>query len=87
MTFCGRNRGTFYFSRTKRSVKKEKTGVREFFIHRSTLLYRLEKIKEILESDLSSPDEILYLMLSFRFIDLENEEENRSGSSQPEKHR
>ena len=60
---------------------------RELFIHRSTLLYRLEKIKEILESDLSSPDEILYLMLSFRFIDLENEEENRSGSSQPEKHR
>ena len=33
---------------------------RELFIHRSTLLYRLEKIKEILESDLSSPDEILY---------------------------
>ena len=32
---------------------------RELFIHRSTLLYRLEKIKEILESDLSSPDEIL----------------------------
>lgn len=60
---------------------------RELFIHRSTLLYRLEKIKEILESDLSSPDEILYLMLSFRFIDLENEEENRSGSSQPEKRR
>ena len=60
---------------------------RELFIHRSTLLYRLEKIKEILESDFSSPDEILYLMLSFRFIDLENEEENRSGSSQPEKHR
>ena len=60
---------------------------RELFIHRSTLLYRLEKIREILESDLSSPDEILYLMLSFRFIDLENEEENRSGSSQPEKHR
>lgn len=41
---------------------------RELFVHRSTLLYRLEKIKEILESDLSSPDEILYLMLSFRFI-------------------
>ncbi len=60
---------------------------RELFIHRSTLLYRLEKIKEILNSDLTSPDEILYLMLSFRFIDLENEEENRSGSSQPEKHR
>ena len=54
-------------------------------VHPYTL--SLEKIKEILESDLSSPDEILYLMLSFRFIDLENEEENRSGSSQPEKHR
>lgn len=60
---------------------------RELFIHRSTLLYRLEKIKEILASDLSSPDEILYLMLSFRFIDLEQEEKDRSASSQPEKHR
>lgn len=60
---------------------------RELFIHRSTLLYRLEKIKEILQSDLTSPDETLYLMLSFRFIDLENKEENHSASSPPEKHR
>ncbi|MCI5647932.1 MAG: helix-turn-helix domain-containing protein [Fusicatenibacter sp.] len=44
---------------------------RDLFIHRSTLLYRLEKIRELLHSDLSDPDEILYLMLSFRFIDME----------------
>lgn len=60
---------------------------RELFIHRSTLLYRLEKIREILNSDLTSPDEILYLMLSFRFIDLSKEEETGAGSSLPEKHR
>lgn len=44
---------------------------RDLFIHRSTLLYRLEKIRELLGSDLSDPDEMLYLMLSFRFIDME----------------
>ena len=44
---------------------------RELFIHRSTFLYRLERIKAILATDLSDPDEILYLMLSFRLMDRE----------------
>ena len=43
------------------------------FIHRSTLLYRLERISKVLKSDLSDPDELLYLMLSFRLIDMEEE--------------
>ncbi|MGN0353587.1 MAG: PucR family transcriptional regulator [Muricoprocola sp.] len=43
------------------------------FIHRSTFLYRLEKIKEILDSNLDDPDEIFYLNLSFRLL---GEEEN-----------
>lgn len=34
---------------------------RELYIHRSTLLYRLERIREILDSDLTDPDELLYL--------------------------
>ncbi len=46
---------------------------KELYIHRSTFLYRLDKIKQILESDLSDPDEILYLMLSFRFIEIEED--------------
>lgn len=45
------------------------------FIHRSTLLYRLDRIQHILKSDLSDPDELLYLLLSFRLIDMEEERE------------
>ncbi len=45
----------------------------ELFIHRSTLLYRLERISRHLKSDLSDPDELLYLMLSFRLIDMEEQ--------------
>ena len=39
------------------------------FIHRSTLLYRLDKIKALLESDLEDPEELLYLSISFRLLD------------------
>ncbi len=45
----------------------------QLFIHRSTLLYRLERIGQYLRSDLSDPDEILYLLLSFRLIDMEEQ--------------
>lgn len=48
----------------------------KLFIHRSTLLYRLNKIKDILESDLKNPDEILYFMLSFHLIDIEEVKDN-----------
>ncbi len=41
------------------------------FIHRSTFLYRLEKIKEILQSNLDDPDEIFYLNFSFRLLEQE----------------
>lgn len=41
------------------------------YIHRSTFLYRLEKIEKLLKSDLSDPDEQLYLMLSFYLMDQE----------------
>ena len=44
------------------------------FIHRSTLLYRLEKIKEILQSDLDDPEENFYLSFSFRLLEHEEEE-------------
>lgn len=41
------------------------------FIHRSTLLYRLEKIKEILQYNLDDPDENFYLSFSFRLLEQE----------------
>jgi DNA-binding PucR family transcriptional regulator len=36
------------------------------FIHRNTLKYRLAKISELTDIDLSDPDEKLYLSLSLR---------------------
>ena len=43
------------------------------FIHRTTLLYRLDKIRAFLDSDLTDRDEILYLLLSFHLMDMESE--------------
>lgn len=45
---------------------------KDLYIHRSTFLYRLDKIKSILDTNLEDPEEILYLMLSFRFIEMED---------------
>ena len=49
---------------------------KELFIHRSTFLYRLEKIKEILDSRLDDPDELVYLSLSFRLLDNEQKKQD-----------
>jgi len=43
------------------------------FIHRSTLLYRLDKIRDIMKTDFSDPDELLYLLLSFHLMDMEEQ--------------
>lgn len=49
---------------------------RELFIHRSTFLYRLDKIKEILQSNIEDPEEIFYLELSFRILKQEAQKTN-----------
>lgn len=41
------------------------------FIHRSTLLYRLDKIRALMKTDFSDSKEILYLLLSFYFLEQE----------------
>ncbi|MCD7736775.1 MAG: helix-turn-helix domain-containing protein, partial [Lachnospiraceae bacterium] len=46
---------------------------KELFIHRSTLLYRLDRIREILHTELEDPEEIFYLELSFRLMEQEQE--------------
>ena len=51
---------------------------KELFIHRSTFLYRLEKIKEILDSRLDDPDELVYLALSFRLLDNEQKKQDQA---------
>ena len=50
-------------------------AARELFIHRSTFLYRLDRIKEILQLELDDPEEIFYLELSFRLLEQEQEKE------------
>ncbi len=45
-------------------------SAKSLYIHRSTFLYRLERIKAILETDLEDPDELFYLNLSFRLLEL-----------------
>lgn len=47
-------------------------SAKDLFIHRSTFLYRMDKIKHILECDLDNPDDILYLMFSFKLLEMEN---------------
>lgn len=41
----------------------------KLFIHRSTLMYRLDKIKKILGCNFTDPDEVLYIMLSLHLLD------------------
>ncbi len=42
------------------------------FVHKNTLLYRLNHIKGILQSDLNDADQRLLLMLSFKLLDRES---------------
>ncbi len=66
--------GTEYMKTLRTYLDQQQNAVRtakELYIHRSTFLYRLEKIKEILESDLDDTEELLYLNLSFRLLERE----------------
>jgi len=44
---------------------------RELYIHRSTFLYRLDRIREIAGVDFDNRDMLFYLELSYRIIELE----------------
>jgi len=47
--------------------------VKKLFIHRSTMIYRLERIKEIGRTDLKNTDELLHIQLSLRLSNFDNE--------------
>lgn len=46
-------------------------SAKALFIHRSTFLYRLERIRSILETDLEDAGELFYLNLSLRLLDMD----------------
>lgn len=49
-------------------------AAKELFIHRSTFLYRMSHIRELIHIDLEDPDQLLYLLLTYKLLDKEEEE-------------
>ena len=48
-------------------------AAKELFIHRSTFLYRMSHIRDLVNVNLEDPDQLLYLLLTYRLLE---EEEN-----------
>ena len=46
---------------------------KKLFIHRSTFLYRMEKIEELVKLDLNDYDTLLYVMMTFRILEQEEQ--------------
>lgn len=53
------------------TVKNTKIAAELLHIHRNTLLYRLEKVRGIMEVDLDDGDVFLQLMLAFKFLEFD----------------
>ena len=69
-----RSAGTELFETLRAYLENERSLVKTaaaLFIHRNTLLYRLEKLGQLVELDLDDSELRLYLMLSFRLLGLE----------------
>ena len=71
---CDRAGGTAYVKTLRVYLDTGCNAVqtaKSLFIHRSTLLYRLDKIRQIIDSELTNADELLYLSVSLRMLDTE----------------
>ena len=56
----------------KAYLRNERNAVhtaKELFIHRSTLFYRLDRIKELIHIDLDDPSTRLYVNISYRILE------------------
>ena len=56
-------------------------AAKELFIHRSTFLYRMSHIRELIHIDLEDPDQLLYLLLTYKLFEME---ENEKGTGRTE---
>lgn len=66
-----KEKGTQYFETLRTYLLMERDiprTSRALIIHRTTLLYRLQKIQELTELDLDDPDVRLYLLLSLKIL-------------------
>lgn len=59
------------------TVKNTKAAADLLHIHRNTLLYRLEKVRSILDVDLDDGDVFLHIMLAFKFLEFESGQNGR----------
>ena len=44
-------------------------AAKKLFIHRSTFFYRMAHIKELVQIDLEDPDQLLYLLMTYRLLE------------------
>ncbi|MBR5509381.1 MAG: helix-turn-helix domain-containing protein [Lachnospiraceae bacterium] len=51
-------------------------AAKELFIHRSTFLYRMAHIKELVDIDLEDSDQLLYLLLTYKLLEKEKDDKN-----------
>lgn len=72
-----REKGSDYYNTLREYIRSNCQPVqaaKSLFLHRGTLTYRLNKICELTGLDLNDRDTVLYLDLSFRIVDLYQEE-------------
>lgn len=58
-------------------------AAKALFIHRSTFLYRMSHIRELVNIDLENPDQLLYLLLTYKLLEKEpekNENMHKNGA-------
>ncbi len=63
---------TEYYETVRTYVENHLNAVqsaRQLYIHRSTFLYRMEKIEELVHLDLSDSETLLYVMLTIRLLE------------------
>jgi sugar diacid utilization regulator len=51
-------------------------AAKALYIHRSTFLYRMAHIKELVSVDLEDPDQLLYLLLTYKLLEKDGEEKD-----------
>lgn len=75
-----RDRGTEYYQTLRAWLLNERSipkTAEALIVHRTTLTYRLEKMRELIPMDLDDPELRLYLLLSYHLMDLHNKPKAR----------
>lgn len=68
---------TEYFETLRTYITCQMNAVqaaKALFIHRSTFLYRMAHMKELVDIRLDDPDQLLYLLLTYKLLDKEEDE-------------